>query len=79
MKDPKKPNWVTKKKDLVFVNDTSAFILHIIKERGLDPSTAMMRVGTDGGSGSFKVVCNVFDPDQIENQKRGQLHTGPSE
>jgi hypothetical protein len=42
--------------------------------RGLDPSTTIVRVGTDGGGGSFKVIANIFDPEK--KQKKGEFDTG---
>ena len=41
--------------DLVFLKDPSAFVNHIVEERGLDRDQVMVRVGLDGGQGSFKV------------------------
>ena len=34
----------------------------VCKTRGLDPTKAVVRVGMDGGQGSFKVVVNIYDP-----------------
>jgi hypothetical protein len=64
------------KKDLVYVNDVSDFILHIIRERSLDPAEAVVRIGCDGGGGSFKVICNIFDPSLLDQEKKGHLLTG---
>ena len=50
------------KKDICHVKDTSAYIEHLIKLRGLDPTSALVRIGVDGGGGSVKVMVNVFDP-----------------
>jgi hypothetical protein len=75
-KDPKKPEYQMVTKDLVYVNDVSAFLLHIIKERGLNPAEAIVRIGCDGGAGSFKVLVNIFDPSISEPEKQGNLLTG---
>nr|XP_047127918.1 uncharacterized protein LOC124808851 [Hydra vulgaris] len=46
-------------RDIVFIHDTSEFILNIL--RGLDPLSSMVHVSIDGGQGFFKVIVNVFD------------------
>ena len=48
-------------RDIVFIHDTSEFILSILMERGLDPLSSMVRVSIDGGQGFLKVIVNVFD------------------
>ena len=50
------------KKDICHVKDLDAYVQHVIKERGLDPKTTLIRVGLDGGGGSLKVLISVFDP-----------------
>ena len=49
-------------KNLVFILDTSAFILKLIQERNLNPLTAFVRISLDGGGLLLKVILNVFDP-----------------
>ena len=49
--------------DLVYLKDPVAFIEHVIKERGLDKEKVLVRIGLDGGQGSFKVVASVFETD----------------
>ena len=49
--------------DLVYVNNPSVFIDHIIKKHGLDKEKVLVRVGLDGGQGSFKVVVSIFERD----------------
>ena len=63
-------------KDLVYCNDVSGLILHVINLRRLDPSTALVRIGYDGGGNSSKILCNVFDPETIEQQNTGEKDTG---
>ena len=49
--------------DLVYVNNPTVFIDHIIEKRGLDKEKVLVRVGLDGGQGSFKVVVSIFETD----------------
>ena len=48
---------------------------HIIDERGLDRTKVLIRVGPDGGQGSFKVIVSIFetdyDPDITFSEKEG--------
>ncbi|XP_065680699.1 uncharacterized protein LOC124817111 [Hydra vulgaris] len=48
-------------KDLVFVQDTSSFILDLITQHCLDPQSAFVRISMDAGGGFMKVIVNVFD------------------
>ncbi|XP_065672397.1 uncharacterized protein LOC136090170 [Hydra vulgaris] len=48
-------------KDLVFVQNTSSFILDLINQRSLDPQSAFVHISMDGGGGFMKVIVNVFD------------------
>jgi hypothetical protein len=50
-------------RDLVFLKDPASFIEHVIQERGLNRDKVMVRIGLDGGQGSFKVVVSVFETD----------------
>ena len=62
-------------KDLVFLKDPEAFFDHIIAERGLDREKVLIRVGLDGGQGSFKVIVSIFetdyDPEITFSEKEG--------
>ena len=62
-------------KDLVFLKDPKEFFDHIIAERGLDREKVLIRVGLDGGQGSFKVIVSIFetdyDPDITFSTKEG--------
>ena len=49
--------------DLVYVNNPTVFIDHIIEKRGLDKEKVLVRVGLDEGQGSFKVVVSIFETD----------------
>ncbi|XP_065648191.1 uncharacterized protein LOC136077891 [Hydra vulgaris] len=46
---------------VVFIYDTSEFILSILIERGMDPLSSMICISIDGGQGFLKVIVNVFD------------------
>ena len=46
------------------MQDTSSFILELIKQRGLEPLSAFVRLSLDGGGGFMKVIVNVFSPDE---------------
>ena len=62
-------------KDLVFLKDPKEFFDHIIAERGLDREKVLIRIGLDGGQGSFKVIVSIFetdyDPDITFSAKEG--------
>ena len=53
----------TVKQDLVFVKEPAKFIEHIISERDLNKEKLMVRIGLDGGQGTFKVVVSIFETD----------------
>ena len=61
------------RRDLVYVQDTSAFIMNLISERYLDPFKTVVRVSIDGGGEFLKVIVNVFDP---ENDSGKYLDSG---
>ena len=46
------------------MQDTSSFILELIKQRGLEPLSAFVRLSLDCGGGFMKVIVNVFSPDE---------------
>ena len=48
---------------MIFEKDPKAFFDHIIAERGLDREKVLVRVGLDGGQGSFKVIVPIFETD----------------
>ena len=51
-------------KEVVFVNDTSAFLLDVMHQRRMDPAKSLVRIGLDGGKGSFKVMASICDAEQ---------------
>ena len=55
-------------RDLVYIKNPSDLILHIIKERGINPCVGFVRVSLDGGGGFLKVVVNVFEEQESENK-----------
>ena len=48
-------------KDVAIVKDTANFLNRVVRERGLDVDTGVIRTVLDGGGGSFKVMASVFD------------------
>ena len=63
--------------DLVYVKDPVAFIDHVIKKRGLNRKKVLVRLGLDGGQGSFKVVASIFETDSDpKKEDPGNLLTG---
>ena len=56
-------------KDLVYVQETSAFIMDLIKQRSLDLFSTFVRISMDGGGGLLKVIVNVFDVDEDTESK----------
>ena len=64
-------------RDLVFLKDPVSFIEHVIQERGLKRDKVIVRIGLDGGQGSFKVVASVFETDYDPAIERpGNMLTG---
>ena len=57
-----KTETVWKEKDIVFPKDTSALIQHGIRERGLDPTKAIVRINMDFGQEFLKCTASIFDP-----------------
>ena len=48
-------------KDVAIVKDTKQYLELVVRERNLNPDTAVFRVVPDGGGGTFKVMVSVFD------------------
>ena len=53
-------------RNLVFVKDSSNFVMNIIRERALNPYNTIVRVSIDGGGGSLKICVNIFDADELK-------------
>ena len=51
-------------------------IKEVIHQRGMNPSKALVRIGTDDGQSSLKTVCSIFEPDELENQSKGAKDSG---
>ena len=49
--------------DLVYVNNTTVFIDHIIKKCVLDEEKVLIRIRLDRGQDSFKVFVSIFETD----------------
>ena len=48
-------------KDVSIVKDTKRYLELVVRERNLDPDTAVFRVVPDGGGETFKVMVFVFE------------------
>ena len=53
-------------RNLVFVKDSSEFVMNIISERALNPYNTIVRVSIDRGGGSLKICVNIFDADELK-------------
>ena len=53
-------------RNLVFVKDSSDFVMNIISKRVLNPYNTIIRVSIDGGGGSLKICVNIFDADELK-------------
>ena len=51
-------------KTLVYCNDVSQLVIRLLQHRGLDQSTADIKLGLDGGQGSLKVTLSIMDKDE---------------
>ena len=56
-------------RDVLYVKSTSDFINEIVRQRGLDPTTAFVRISLDGGGGFLKVIVNVFDTEELDDSE----------
>ena len=62
--------------DLVYVEDLESFVTHVTGERELDAEQVIIRVGLDGGQGSFKVVASIFELNAYDKEIEGAKLTG---
>ena len=63
-------------RSVVVVKDTSGYVLDLIQERQLDPTTAMVRISIDGGQGFLKICTNIFDPKELQSHDQKYLDSG---
>ena len=63
-------------RDLVYVQNTSDFVLEFLKLRGLDPTLAFIRISLDGGGSFFKVIINIFDCHKNNDDSDELLNSG---
>ena len=63
-------------RDLVYVQNTSDFVLELLKLRGLDPTSAFIRISLDGGGSFFKVIINIFDCHRNNDDSDEFLNSG---
>ena len=61
-------------KDLTYVPDPTALILHLCELRDLDVMKAIVRIGIDGGQGSLNIIMSLFDPDDLG--AKDELYSG---
>ena len=61
-KNTKKVETYMTTKSICHVENTSDYVNHLIKQRGLDPNKTLVRIGLDGGGGSLKIMVSIFDP-----------------
>ena len=69
-------------KEVVYVKDTSDFLTHILHQRRMDPAKSLIRIGLDGGKGSFKVMASVCDAEEEaeeEEEEEGGREAGEDE
>ena len=57
----KKTEYDMKDIDVTIVKDARALVEEVMVARGLKPETLMYRAVIDGGQGSLKICCSVFD------------------
>ena len=51
-------------RNLVYVQNTSTFVMHLISKRMLNPENTLVRISLDSGGSFMKVIVNVFDPEE---------------
>jgi len=56
-------------KDLTYVPDPTALILHLCDLRDLNVMKAIVRISIYGGQGSLKIIMSLFDPDDLGAQR----------
>ena len=56
-------------RDLVYIKNPSNLILHITRERGINPCVGFVGVSLDGGGGFLKIVANVFEVEKEPKNK----------
>ena len=49
------------KRPVVIVKDLDCFVQSMLKERGYDPATALIKIGGDGGGEFFKLTLSIID------------------
>ena len=62
----KNPNGQQEENDrtTILVQDADNFIQGMIKARGYNPSTSLVKLGLDGGGGFFKITINIIDKER---------------
>ena len=70
------PNEFVLRRDVVFVQETSNFILNIIEQRKIDPFSTRVRISLDSGGSFLKVIVNIFDPEDNNVNSERFLNSG---
>lgn len=61
---------------IIMANDCNEIILELLRIRNTDPSTCLIKIGTDGGQGFFKVCLSVCDKDGKSQTEYGACAGG---
>ena len=61
--------WITR--PLVFCNDLVGFIKELLNLRSLRADDVQVKVGLDGGKGHLKLILSLYQPDNLQVNKRG--------
>ena len=56
---------------LVFCNDLVGFIKELLNLRSLRADDVQVKVGLDGGKGHLKLILSLYEPDNLQVNKRG--------
>ena len=70
---------VWEEREVVHVKVASDFVLHIIWARGMDPAKTLVRIGLDGGGGSFKIMISIADAEGNEAEEEEEEENGGGE
>ncbi|XP_065670342.1 uncharacterized protein LOC136088975 [Hydra vulgaris] len=70
------PNESVLRRDVVFFQETSNFILNIIEQRKMDPFSTLVRISLDSEGSFLKVIVNIFDPEDNNVNSGRFLNSG---
>ena len=63
-------------KDVLFVNDIKPYFANVFNKRGILPAKGLIRIGLDGGKGSFKVMASVCKGEEEEAEEEEEEEVG---